>query len=84
MTKKLKTNEKQDTHNKLHAKDLSKVFFDNYDEKAKAVTHVGLVALFTQFGNVPEKERANVYVMFKEILDNKNIETNRSEWNEVQ
>lgn len=70
-----------ETSNRLHAEELAKVFFGNYDEKAKGVTHIGLVALFSQFGKVPEQERANVYVMFKEILDNKNIETNRPEWN---
>jgi len=62
--------------NEFHAHQMLKTFFGGYDTNIGLVNNEVLLSLKEQFGEVKEKDRADVYVMFVDMLHKRNIKFN--------
>ena len=60
--------------NEFHAHKMLEIFFRGYDMNVGLVSNSTLQDLKEQFGKVEEKDRADVFVMFTNMLHKRNIE----------
>jgi len=62
--------------NEFHAHTMLEIFFRGYNGDVGLVNDDSLSALKEQFGKVKEKDRADVFVMFTNMLHKRNIDFN--------
>ena len=62
--------------NEYHAYKMLKIFFKGYNMDIGVVSEAVMLALKDKFGEVLEEDRANVYVMFVNMLHKRNIKFN--------
>ena len=60
--------------NEFHAHKMLEIFFRGYNGDVGLVNNDSLKGLKEQFGKVEEKDRADVFVMFTNMLHKRNIE----------
>ena len=66
----------QRDENEFHAHKMLEIFFRGYDMNVGLVSEGVLLSLKEKFGEVLEEDRANVYVMFVNMLNKRNIKFN--------
>ncbi len=59
--------------NEFHAHKMLEIFFRGYNGDVGLVNNSTLLSLKEQFGEVEEKDRADVFVMFTNMLHKRNI-----------
>ena len=62
--------------NEYNAHKMLEIFFRGYDEDIAMVNNNTLLALKTRFGNVKKEDRADVFVMFTNMLNKRHIKFN--------
>lgn len=67
---------RQRDKNEFHAHKMLEIFFRGYNTDIGLVNNDSLRGLKKQFGEVKEKDRADVYVMFTNMLHKRNIDFN--------
>ena len=67
---------RQRDKNEFHAHKMLEIFFRGWNGDIGLVSEATLLHLKEQFGKVEEKDRADVYVMFTDMLHKRNIQFN--------
>jgi hypothetical protein len=57
----------------LYAADMALIFLRHYNEDVNKVTDAGLKELMHLFGTVPENFRADVFLQFKQFLNDSGV-----------